>query len=157
MNKFWVVTGIVVVVGAAVLAFGSRTGLKIGSFRLTLNKDKQILEERSKKFWEDVQYKDFKSAAKYHEPGIRKKQDIPFLLERLFMVKPEQMDLRTIDVEEVHIDSTGRRGRTRTKMMIKLLNTKKIKRPDVVLYWYKKEGTWWMRLESSLRNLKQKR
>ena len=118
---------------------------------------KKILEELSYSFWEDIQFKDFKAAAAYHELGIRDTIDIPYLLERLFFLKPEHLDIRNIEIQEVHIDSTGSRGRVKTKLLVNVLNTGKVKEPEVILYWYHKNKKWYMRLESSLRDIEKEK
>ena len=156
MKKFAIIL-VLILAACGLMLFSSRYGVKIGSLSFALDKDKQTLEQRSKAFWEDVQYKDFKSAAKYHEKSKQKKHDIPYLLERLFLVKPEQLDIRSIEVEEVSIDSTRKRGRSRTKLTLKILNANKLKTPKVILYWYKKNQKWYMRLESSLHALKRRK
>jgi hypothetical protein len=157
MKKFSIIAILVTLAFALIALFGSRYGFQAGGLRLSCNQDKHTLEQRTRQFWEDIQFKDFKKAATYHETLVQKKQNIPYLLERLFRVKPEHLDVRSIEVLDVHIDSTGKRGRSRTKLTVKILNAKKLKHPETILYWYKRKGKWYMRLESSLRRLHNKR
>lgn len=157
MRKIYFIVTFIVLFVVIIVLFGSRYGLKIGNIIISPNKDKKILEQLSFKFWEDVQFKDFKAAASFHEANIQDKVDIPFYLERLFLIKPEQLDIRKIEIEEVDIDTSTQRGRVRTKLMITLLNSNKTKQPEVILYWYKKNNKWFMRLESSLHPLKKRK
>ncbi|MFC1850809.1 hypothetical protein ACFL27_11500 [candidate division CSSED10-310 bacterium] len=151
MRKIHVIVAVLAVLCLALFLFGSRYGFKMGNIMIAPSGDKKLLEQLSHSFWEDIQFKDFDTAASYHEPEIQKTLDIGYLLERLFMVKPEYLDIRNIEIQEVDIDSSGDRGRVRTKLLLHILNTKKTKEPKCILYWYKKNNKWFMRLESSLR------
>lgn len=111
----------------------------------------RLLRERSKDFLEDLQYKDFDKASTYHSSDDRKKADIAKLIERLFAVKPEFLDIMRYEIKKIEIDRSGDRAKVKTETVVKLLNTKKIKKPEIILYWRKdpREG-WVMKLESSL-------
>lgn len=151
MRKIHVIILLILLIIGVTLFFGTRYGLRIGNVYIAPGKEKMILEDLSQRFWEDIQFKDFDAASAYHEPEIRKEVDIPYLMERLFLIKPEQLDVRSIEIQEVDIDSTELRGRVRTKLMVRVLNTGQTKHPEVILYWYKKNDSWFMKLESSLR------
>ena len=114
--------------------------------------DVRLLRERSKDFLEDLQYKDFDKAATYHSSEDRTKVDIAKLIERIFAVKPEFLDIMRYEIKNIEIDRSGDRAKVKTETVIKLLNTSKIKKPEIILYWRRdpKEG-WVMKLESSLR------
>lgn len=154
MKKYHIILGVLVFIALLIFIFGSRYGLKFGNVIISPQKNKVLLHDMTYKFWEDIQFKDFTSAAQYHEEHLREKLDIPYLIERIFYVKPEFLDIRTIDILEVHIDSSGERGRVLTRLLVRLLNTGETEEPEVVVYWYTKNGQWFMRLESSLRKLK---
>lgn len=113
--------------------------------------DVRELRKLSTDFLEDLQFKDFTKAAAYHSEADRGKVDIPKLIERMFAVKPEFMDILRYELKKVEIDRSGDRAKVKTQTVIKLLNTKEIKEPEVMLYWRRdpKEG-WVMKLESSL-------
>lgn len=114
--------------------------------------DNKLLRQRTTDFLEDLQYKDFDKAASYHSTEDRKKVDISKLIERLFAVKPEFLDIMRYEIKSVEIDRSGDRAKVKTQTVVKILNTSKIKEPEVIFYWRKdpKEG-WVMMLESSLR------
>lgn len=115
------------------------------------SKDLKSLREMSLSFMEDIKFKDFESAAKYHSPLNQKKINIPRLIERLFKVKPEFLDIMDYQIIEASLDSKGKRARVKVQSKIHLLNTDKIKNPEVIFYFHNKHGTWYMELESSLR------
>jgi hypothetical protein len=106
-------------------------------------------------YWEDIQFKDFKKAAQYHDPSVQEAVDIPYLLERTFLQKPEFLDLMEYEVVFVDIDSTGLRGRARTRVRIKDLMQEKVRDQEVMLYFKRKSTAepWYMDLETSLRSL----
>jgi hypothetical protein len=100
---------------------------------------------------EDIKFKDFNKAASYHSPEDQEEVDIPKLMERLFKIKPELLDVMEYSILDSTLDSTGTRGRVKMKAKVNVLNSGKIKNPEFILY-YKKEGDeWFMELESSLR------
>ena len=118
---------------------------------LPMSGDRAHLEQQSLKFMEDLRFKDFQHAASYHSTEDRKKVNIPALIEQMFHVKPEMLDIMRYRVLDVAIDSTGRRGRVKLKAVCKILNANQIQEPEILLYWFKDptEG-WIMELESSL-------
>ena len=142
-----------VLVGLAMgLLYLSNPGTDISTtFDQVASEDVKHLREQSNAFLEDLQFKDFDKAATYHSTEDRKKADIPKLIERLFAIKPEFMDIMRYEIKRVDIDTSGDRAKVKTHTVIKVLNTGKIQEPEVILYWRKdpKEG-WFMKLESSL-------
>lgn len=116
------------------------------------SRDEADVQRLTGSFFEDLKFKDFTRAASYHSAEVRKKVNIPELIERLFQVKPEFLDIMRYDVRAPEVDSTGRRARAKVHCVIKVLNANEIKEPDVIIYWFKDptEG-WIMELESSLR------
>jgi len=122
------------------------------SFFLGLfSKDQSIMSDNALSFMEDVKFKDFKTAATYHSPEDQKNVDIPRLIERLFRVKPEFLDIMEYNILETSLDSTGKRGRVKLKAKVRLLNSDEIKTPEVIFYFHKKGEEWYMELESSLK------
>ena len=98
----------------------------------------------------DTQFKDFVKAATYHTPEDQEQVDIPHLIERLFKIKPEFLDIMKYEITDVDIDKSGTRARVKTHSIVKVLNTDKIEEPDIIFYWHKQDGQWYMQLESSL-------
>lgn len=136
-----------------VLASGA--GLLIATKPEIFGGDTATLRKLGKSFLEDIQFKDFKKAASYHEEAKRKTVDIPFLIERIFLVKPEQLDIMEYEILFAKVDSTKMRGRVKAKVKVNNLLRKEIQNRELVLYYYRKEekGPFYLRLESSLRNL----
>ena len=94
---------------------------------------------------------DFKAAALLSPPEDRDKADIPKLIERLFLVKPEQLQIDKVQLLTADVDTTGKRARTKFGTDVKLLNSAELRHPEVMLYWRKaQDGKWYMDLASSL-------
>ncbi|EKD28668.1 MAG: hypothetical protein ACD_79C00249G0005 [uncultured bacterium] len=115
-----------------------------------LSKDKKILCEKVLSFLEDIKFKDFISAAKYHSLDDQKKVNIPVLIESLFHIKPEFLDIMDYKILETSLDSSGKRARIKAKSRIKVLNTSEIRTPEIIFYFHKVGDQWYMELESSL-------
>lgn len=112
--------------------------------------DSQTVIKSARSFMEDLRFKDFKNAGKYSLPEQQGKYDIPALIERLFQVKPEFLDIQNYDVVSSDLDSTGQRARVHLKTDVKLLNTSELRHPEVILYFKKRTDQWYMDLASSL-------
>ncbi len=123
-------------------------GLEVGA-------DRGLLRRTATSFMEDVQFKDFKKAASYHAPELRDAVDIPFLIQRLFAVKPEALDIMSYDVVFADLDTSKNRGRVKLRVKVKELMRGQIRDNELVLYFYRDhEGApWFMKLEDSLRNI----
>lgn len=152
MKKLLLLFFVLAVVAIVLLAYTGPGGIEVGGFGLAFSEDKKLLETQTLAFIEDVRYKDFTKAATYHNAAEQKTVNIPNLLERIFAIKPEFLDILRYQISSIDLDSAGQRARVHCKLVIKVLNTSEIKEPEVIFYWYKdpKEG-WRMRLESSLR------
>jgi ribosomal protein L23 len=150
VKKVAFVFACLLIVAVALLYFSS-DGPSLPGPLAAATGDSKILRQRSIDFLEDLQFKDFDKAASYHSTEDRKKVNISKMIERLFAVKPEFLDIMRYEVKSVDIDRSGDRAKVKTKTVIKVLNTSKIEEPEVLLYWRKdpKEG-WVMMLESSL-------
>ena len=72
---------------------------------LALGGDRGDLRRIALSFLEDLEFKDFESAALYHAPGVRDSVDIPFLIQRLFTVRPEALEVMDYDVVFAELDS----------------------------------------------------
>ena len=116
-----------------------------------VSKDRQVLNDRALSFMEDIRFKDFEKAASYHHPEDQEKADIPRLIERLFKIKPELLDIMEYHILETALDSTGKRARVKISSKVHLLNSDEIKQPEMILYFHNRDEKWYMELESSLR------
>lgn len=152
MKKVVLIFVLLVTLATGLLYMTKTSGTGISTaFNQVASEDVKHLRERSKDFLEDLQYKDFDKAGSYHSTKDRKSVDIADLIERLFAVKPEFLDIMRYEIKKVEIDRSGDRAKVKTETTVKILNTDKIKKPEIILYWRKdpKEG-WVMILESSL-------
>ena len=152
MRKSGIIFLVLVLIGAGIYLFVSKYEINIGSFRWIFSKEHALLRDLTSSFLEDIQFKDFETAASYHTSEDQEKVDIPKLIERLFKIKPELLDIMKFEITDVHVDSSGNRARVKTHTTVKILNSDELKEPDLVFYWKKENGQWYMQLESSLQN-----
>ena len=80
------------------------SGGAFSTLGLALGGDRGALRRIALQFLEDIQFKDFVSAASYHAPDIRDDVDIPFLIQRLFTVRPEALDIMDYEVVFAEIE-----------------------------------------------------
>ena len=149
MKKSTIAFILVVLLLGAYFTFDAKWGRFL--FHGLFSEDLKNVGEASLSFMEDIKFKDFKNAASYHHPDDQEKVDIPKLIEKKFQVKPELIDIMYYDILETSIDSSGKRARVKIKAKASILNTGKIKKPEFMLYFKKRDGKWYMELESSLK------
>ncbi len=137
------------------LAVAHASGGAFSTLGLVLGGDRAELRRMALAFLEDIQFKDFESAASYHAPDIIDSVDIPFLIQRLFAVKPEALDIMDYDIVFAELDSGGLRARVKLRVKVKLLLNALINEREVILYFQRDslDDPWYMKLEDSLRQL----
>lgn len=152
MRKVLALFGVLALLAAVLLLLSSRTGLQLGGVTVSTSADASYLEQRTLDFLEDIRFKDFEKAASYHSVEDRKTVRIPELIERIFAIKPEFLDILRYEILAVELDRSGTRGRVKTRTVVKVLNSGEIREPEILFYWMKdpRDG-WVMKLESSLR------
>jgi hypothetical protein len=131
------------------------SGGAFSTLGLLLGGDRGDLRRVALAFLEDIQFKDFTSAAGYHSPETRDSVDIPFLIQRLFTVRPEVMDIMDYEVVFAEIDESGLRARVKLRVTVKLLLNALINEREVILFFERDtvNDPWYMKLEDSLRQL----
>ncbi len=131
------------------------SGGAFSTLGLALGGDRGALRRIALAFLEDVQFKDFASAASYHAPDLIDSVDIPFLLQRLFAVKPEALDIMDYEIVFAELDSSNLRARVKARVKVKLLLDETIQEREFILYFDRDsvDDPWYMKLEDSLRQL----
>lgn len=155
MKKWLVLAGLLVTGGGGYLAAAHLSGGALATLGLPLGGDLGWLRRTTMSFWEDIQFKDFKRAASYHTSDRQDLVDIPHLIERLFGMKPEGLDIMSYEIVLAEIDSTGLRARVKTRIKVKVLLLEEIKSQELMLFFHREtvDSPWYMELETSLRNL----
>lgn len=180
MKKIAIALVLVLVLSVGLLVGLTQSGVSLfGKTLFAWNDEVAELERLAKQFLTDLQYKDFDKAGMYHTFIDKGKANIPKLIERLFQVKPEVLNIRDFEIVKVDLDPDGKRARTFFRSTMEILNTAKDDKPNKerevegILYWHKRPaiegekavapGTtttpptpeelaekWFMKLESSL-------
>jgi len=155
MKKALTVLLVLALLSGGYLAVAHVSGGAFWTLGLALGGDRGALRRIALDFLEDIQFKDFVSAASYHAPDLIDSVDIPFLLQRLFAVKPEALDIMGYEVVFADIDSSDLRARVKVRVKAKLLLDGRIDERELVLYFHRDSvnDPWYMKLEDSLREL----
>lgn len=155
MKKYLILFGVLLLGVVGYLGAAHFSGGQYYDFGLQLGGDTGQLRRNTLSFWEDVQFKDFDSAAEYHEEHLQDTVDIPYLLERIFLVKPEFLDILSYEIVFIDVDSSGMRARVKCRVKVKDLLKEKTRDQEFIFYYYKnaEDGPWYMKLESSLHTL----
>ncbi len=96
-----------------------------------------LVNELSEKFLADVQFKDFRQASLYHHKLERDRVDIGRTIEKLFLMKPEMLDIREFRIIKSEVD--GSRARVHLEVKFQRLNVKdKPEEGEIILYFMKR-------------------
>lgn len=120
----------------------------LGGYTPLYTSDKKVLRDQTRQFWEYVKFKSFDRAAEFDENEDT--EETARLIERIFRIKPENLDLREIDVLYAEIDGSGELARTKTRLDGAVLNPAAEKTLEVMLFWERRDEKWWLKLRSSL-------
>ncbi|MCB9764195.1 MAG: hypothetical protein H6739_30770 [Alphaproteobacteria bacterium] len=155
MKRWLTLIGVLLALGGGYVAAAHLSGGAFPTPGLPVGGDMGELRRITTQFWEDIQFKDFDKAASYHAPELIDTVDIPFLLERLFLQKPEMLDIMSYEIVMAEVDSTGLRARVKTRIKVKDLVKEKIRERELMLFYHREtlDSPWYMELESSLRKL----
>ena len=154
MKRLLWTAAVLAVLGTGYLGAAHFSGGAFPTLGLPLGGPAGELRRTAIDFWEDIQFKDFDAAAAYHAPELQDSVDIPYLIQRLFVVKPEMLDILEYEVVMVDVDRSGNRARVRTRLKVKDLVQGKVREKQVMLYFSREDtdAPWYMRLEDSLRS-----
>lgn len=146
---------VVLALSGAYLGLAHLSGGAFPTPGLQLGGDEGQLRRVVTSFWEDIQFKDFEKAASYHDAATQAGVDIPYLLERLFALKPELLDVLSAEIVLVDLDSSGLRARVKTRLRVKNLADAELYEKEVMLYFKRADpaSPWLMDLQTSLREL----
>lgn len=146
---------VILALAGAYLGLAHLSGGAFPTLGLQLGGEEGDLRRIVTSFWEDIQFKDFDKAASYHAPDTQAGVDIPYLLERLFALKPELLDVLSAEIVLVDVDSSGLRSRVKTRLRVNNLAEAKLYEKEVMLYFKRADpaSPWLMDLQTSLRDL----
>lgn len=105
------------------------------------NPDRALIQERSRAFMEDIQFKDFGASAQYHHELEQERVDIGRSIEELFMLKPEMLDILDYRLARTELDSSGNRARVLVNTRFRPLNSDQeedVEEADLQLYWMRR-------------------
>lgn len=150
MKLFILVISILILLAGAF--FVAKKSYENMPLSVLMSSDLSTLAEESRQFMEALQFKDFKGASALSMPEHLKTYDMPMLIERLFQVKPEFLDIQKNKILSVEKDTTNKRAKVNIESEVKILNTNELKKPNVILYWKKMDdGKWYLDLASSIK------
>ncbi|MDA0838694.1 MAG: hypothetical protein O3B01_24725 [Planctomycetota bacterium] len=115
-----------------------------------LQSDRQIIIQQTRRFFECVKFKEYAEAGNFHNATDRKDANIPKMIESLFKVPPEQLDIQEYNVVFGEVDTSGLLGRVKTRCVVRTLNVNDVRKPEIILYWKKEGENWYLKLRSSL-------
>ena len=156
MNKVLIPLALVLALVGGYIGLSHFSGGAFPTLGLPIGGAEAHLRSVTLQFWEDIQFKDFDKAASYHPPDKQAGVDIPYLIERMFVLKPEGLDVISYEIVFAEVDSSELRARVKTRVKVKNLVNNDINDREIMLYYFRDspDSPWYMKLESSLHELK---
>lgn len=148
-----VIVGMLGIIGVGgYLSVAHLSGGAFPTFGLPLGGEAAELRGTTLAFWEDIRFKDFEHAATYHAPEVQEELDLPRLMERLFLIKPEALDIVEAEIVYAEVDSTELRARVMSRLVVKDLTRGRLKEQEILLFYEREslDAPWFMNLHSSL-------
>ena len=159
MKKWLIGIGVVLVLAGTYIGMAHFSGGSFPTLGLPIGGVRAELRSTTLNFIEDVKFKDFDKAATYHHPDKQDSLDIPYYIERLFLIKPEALDVMSYEIVFVEIDSSKLRGRVKARIKCKNLIRENIHEKEAMFFFHRASvnDPWYMVLESSLRKIEKKK
>ena len=156
MKKILIPLALLIAIAGGYIGLSHFSGGAFPTLGLPIGGDEGHLRTVTTQFWEDIQFKDFDKAASYHPPDKQDDVDIPYLIERMFILKPEGLDIISYEIVFAEVDSSGLRARVKSRVKVKNLVNNDINDREIMLYYFRDstDSPWFMKLESSLHELK---
>ena len=156
MKKILIPLALLIAIAGGYVGLSHFSGGAFPTLGLPIGGDEGHLRTVTTQFWEDIQFKDFDKAASYHPPDKQDDVDIPYLIERMFILKPEGLDIISYEIVFAEVDSSGLRARVKSRVKVKNLVNNDINDREIMLYYFRDstDSPWFMKLESSLHELK---
>lgn len=155
MKKIAILALVLSLLGVGYLALAHFSGGAFPTGPIAVGGDEGIVRRTATSFMEDIQFKDFDKAASYHTEEDQDTVDIPYLIWRMFKVKPEALDIMSHEIVFSKLDSTGLRARVKVRCKVKELIDERMRDQEMILYFHRDDtaSPWFMRLEDSLRTI----
>jgi len=127
------------------------SGGSLPTFGLEIGGEKATVRANALKFWEDIKFKDTTSALTFLPNGKNSKVLLNSFLQKTFQCSPEKLDIEEYRIENLELDSTGKRARVKVKIWAHNLSTNKALEPQVLLFFHFDHITlgWMLDLSSS--------
>ncbi len=127
-------SNIIVVIVLAVLGVGGYIFLNNPA-----GSDAAIVSALGRECWESIQFKRYRKASLSPHKLERDRVDIGKAIEKLMLIKAEQLEIKRFDVVKAKVDSDGDGASTKLRVIYRRPNQKKEpEEKDVMLYWLRR-------------------
>lgn len=151
MKWFISIVVIILLIVGGYFAAAHFSGGALPTFGISIGGEKAKLRTEVLKFWEDVKFRDLRSAANYLPAQQRDPAKIIGFLTQIFKAPSESLDLISYKVELLEIDSTELRGRIKMHLTANNLATQEPLDVATMLFFYREADgqQWYLELGNS--------
>jgi len=128
------------------------SGGALPTFGIEVGGEEAKLRTDVLKFWEDIKFRDLKSASDFLPHSTENKAIlIGQFLTKIFKAEAQSLDLISYEIELLELDSTGLRARVKNKLTATNLGTQETASTEAMLFFYRSDKTerWYLELGNS--------
>lgn len=142
MRKTLIIIMILMIIAFGYLLYAQISGGAVPTFGLPIGGQRALVREHIKRFFEDVKFKN-KSAMNAMISSESTIEDIDNFLEKTFGADPNNVDLQSIKIESVELDSTKTRARSIVNFAGQYLAPQKPFSATKLIFLYKNSSGDW--------------
>lgn len=157
LKKIMIGTTLLAVAAGGYAGYAHFTGGEVPTLGLPIGGARAELRTLTMSFWEDIKFKDYKKAASYQAETKRSESSISALVEQVFGLPAQSVDLMEFSVVEAELDSTGNRARLKSRVKAKDLVKGKVHTREVMHFFHRDtpQAAWVLDLDHTVNRLAQ--
>jgi hypothetical protein len=147
MRKFFVIVLVFIIAALAYLSYAHLSGGTVPTFGLPLGGERAKIREKISHFFEDLKFKN-ESGLKDFIAKDKSAKDIDGFVAKVFEMKLSDMDINTVKIVSIELDSQNKRARARIHLYGQDMRLQKAFDINKIIYLYlDSEATWLIDIE----------
>lgn len=148
MRKFLVLLLLLALAAAVYLGYAHLSGGAVPTFGLALGGEPALIRQQALRFFEHVKFKDFSALKDFVKEGTDTPQINQFITKTIGF-EPAQVDLQTLKIEQVEIDSSHKRARVKVHLAgLELQERRQFDLTKVIFLYLDEKSQWLIDLET---------
>lgn len=143
MRTFFICLAFLLMIAAGYLFYAQLSGGAVPTFGLPVGGERALVRQQIQRFFEHVKFKN-KSALSTMVPENTTMEDIESFLSKVLGQEPSELDLQSVKIDSVELDSSGTRARCLVSLSGQNLAEQKPFTVNRMLFLYKEGPDNWL-------------